>query len=159
MIRLRGLLDLSYQDYKKASMVLITSFCDFKCWKGQKENPCQNSKLMESPLIKVGTYEIVHRYMKNPLSRALVFSGLEPLFQKYEVIGVVNSLREETNDDIVIFTGYDLNEIDEKFITDLKQHKNIFLKVGRFIPDRFSIYDSTLGITLASDNQYGIQLS
>ena len=35
----------------------------------------------------------------------------------------------------------------------------IIIKWGRYIPNRPSRYDEILGVTLASDNQYGKQIS
>ena len=158
-VRLKGLMDVSYQDYRKPSMVLTMAFCDFKCWKGELKNPCQNSALAHSPIILVNTETILERYMKNPLSKALVFSGLEPLLQKYEMFGIVDEFRKQTMDDIVIFTGYDMDEIDEKFLDSLRPYENIYLKLGRYVPNSQSKYDPVLGITLASDNQYGIKIN
>ena len=46
MIRLRGIKDECFQDYRKTSMVIITCFCDWKCWDKKGENICQNNKKM-----------------------------------------------------------------------------------------------------------------
>jgi hypothetical protein len=35
---------------------------------------------------------------------------------------------------------------------------NIIVKIGRYYPDKSSKFDNILGITLASENQYGIKI-
>jgi hypothetical protein len=58
-------------------------------------------------------------------------------------------------DDVVIYTGYNPEEIQPQ-ISQLKPLKNIIIKFGRFIPNRPHRYDEVLGVELASDNQYGV---
>ena len=62
------------------------------------------------------------------------------------------------DDDIVIYTGYNKEEIVDK-ITQLADFKNIIIKFGRYVPNRPSRYDEILGITLVSDNQYAEKIS
>ena len=61
-------------------------------------------------------------------------------------------------DDIVIYTGYNLNEIEDK-VNILKNYKNIIIKFGRFIPNNKIHYDEILGVYLASDNQYALKIN
>ena len=70
----------------------------------------------------------------------------------------MKALREQTDDDIVIYTGYYPNEITEQ-IEQLKRFANIILKVGRYTPNKESVHDTLLGVTLASNNQYGVKVS
>ena len=44
-------------------------------------------------------------------------------------------------------------------LTILKNYDNIIIKYGRYIPNQPSRYDSILGVTLASDNQYAERIS
>ena len=61
-------------------------------------------------------------------------------------------------DPIVIYTGYEPNEIPEE-IARLKKYENIIVKFGRYIPNRKSRYDEVLGVYLASDNQHAERIS
>ena len=61
-------------------------------------------------------------------------------------------------DDIVVYTGYDKEEIPEHLMT-LKKYKNIIVKFGRYVPGQQAHFDEVLGVELASDNQYAEKLS
>ena len=66
--------------------------------------------------------------------------------------------RKETNDDIVIYTGYTEEEVADKvYLLDL--FPNIIIKYGRYIPGQEPHYDEVLGVKLASDNQYAKKIS
>lgn len=159
MIRLRGIKDECFQDYRKTSMVIITCFCDWKCWDKKGENICQNNKLIQEPIQIFDPEYIVKRYLNNPLTHALVIAGLEPLLQMDEILELVVTFRTQCNDDVVIYTGYDMCEIDSNFLQKLSEYENIYLKCGRFIPNHSPHYDEVLGINLASNNQYGVKLA
>ena len=51
----------------------------------------------------------------------------------------------------IIYTGYTEEEISDK-IKALSQLHNIIVKFGRFIPDSPHIFDTVLGVELASNN-------
>ena len=82
-----------------------------------------------------------------------MFGGLEPFDSWNELIDLIYHLRQKTNDDIVIYTGYNKNEILDK-LERLSQYENIIVKFGRYIPDQELHFDEVLGVKLASDNQY-----
>ena len=63
-----------------------------------------------------------------------------------------------SQDDIVIYTGYNKEEIGNK-INILKQFPNIIIKFGRFIPGHEKHYDDVLCVELASNNQFAEVIS
>lgn len=159
-MKIRNLMDEDIVNYKKTSMFIATCYCDFKCCKelGLDICICQNSPIAQSKIIDMSNERIVKRYMKNKLTHAIVFGGLEPFKQFDEMIELIKCFREQTEDDIVIFTGYYENEI-EKEIEELKQYENIIIKFGRYIPGHIVHFDTVLGVNLASDNQYAVKIS
>ena len=68
-------------------------------------------------------------------------------------ISFVSLFRGFSKDDIVIYTGYKEEELAAE-ISTLQQFDNIIIKFGRFIPDSPHIFDTVLGVELASNNQY-----
>ena len=157
--QLRELKDEVLQDYKKISMLISTIRCDFKCCRDLKTNFCQNSDLMKQPIYILTYNQLYERYRKNELTKAIIFGGLEPFLQFDELVGFIRYMRIEMScdDDIVIYTGYNENEIQEQ-IDILRQYENIIVKFGRFVPDDTPRYDDVLGIKLASSNQYAVHL-
>ena len=159
-IRLKGIMDENFQDYKKTSMMLITCICDWKCLveKGLDISICQNSTLASQKTIDVPIDVIIDRYLSNTITSAIVIGGLEPFLQFDEIIDFVQQLRVKSTDDIVIYTGYYGEEIQE-YIGLLQEYSNITIKFGRFKPNSGERYDEILGISLASDNQYAVEIS
>lgn len=161
MIKIKEIVDENFQDYKKASMLIATEKCDFKCFKelGLSPDICQNMSITKKPGITVSFDSILKRYKSNPITKAVVIGGLEPILQIGEVCGLIKYFRENgCTDEFVIYTGYYKEEIPDK-ILELKQFKNIIVKFGRFIPNSKKIFDKILGIYLSSDNQYAEKLS
>lgn len=150
---IKSLLEEDFINYKKPVMFIAFPFCTFKCEKECGIQCCQNSPLVKTPNIDVDKDVIIEHYLKNPISKAIVFGGLEPLDSWNDIKDLVVGFREKCLDDIVIYTGYNRDEILDK-IQWLSQFKNIVIKYGRFIPNDSSRYDEVLGITLASHNQY-----
>ena len=80
-------------------------------------------------------------------------------FLNFKALSFVKYFREKgCNSDIVIYTGYYPNELQNE-IEQLKQYPNIILKYGRYKPNTPSRFDEVLQITLASDNQYAERIS
>lgn len=158
-IRLKGLLDEDVVNYKKASMFLATCKCDFKCARDGNFpiSICQNSTLAQSPEITIEIEKLVNRYLNNPYTSAVVIAGMEPFLQFEEVYSFIKKLRESSNDDIVIYTGYYLLEVLDE-LKELTKFKNIIIKFGRYVPNRKSVYDELLGISLSSSNQFAIKV-
>ena len=132
-------------------------------WKCLKElnldiSMCQNSQIAQQKNIEVSIESIINRYLNNPITQAVVIGGLEPMLQFEEVLEFIKQFRQCTNDDIVIYTGYYPEEIQDK-IEQLKQYKNIIIKFGRYIPSRKKRFDEVLGVWLASDNQFAVKVN
>lgn len=160
---LKALVDEDFVNYKITSMFIGCHSCTFKCDKLSGKQVCQNGALANYPDIEISTDSIVQRYLNNPLSKAVVFGGLEPFDDIDNVIEIIQGLRECGNqDDVVIYTGYTEQEI-EKLKCDsyktLESFSNIIIKFGRFIPNQQSHLDPILGIALMSDNQYAKKIS
>ena len=153
-MKIKGLISEDFVNYKKPSMTIIFPYCTFKCGEGY----CQNSELAKAPIIELNINNLVDRYINNPITEAVVMQGLEPFDSWNDLKSFVHELREYCNDDIVIYTGYDKNEIIEK-INELSKYTNIIVKFGRYIPNQEKHFDEVLGVYLASSNQRGEKIS
>ena len=158
-MKLRGYIEEDFTNYKKPSMFLITPYCDFKCCIENGNNICQNMDVIKAPIIDVDNDELIKRYLNNPITKSIVFGGLEPMDSFEEVIEFINTLRWDYNcfDDVVIYTGYNADEIIDQCMR-LSKFANVIVKFGRFIPDQKSHFDEVLGVELASPNQYAVEL-
>ena len=153
-MKIKGLITEDFVNYKKASMTIIFPYCTFKCGKDY----CQNSPLAKSQIIEISIDDLVNKYINNPITEAVVMQGLEPFDSWNDLKEFVQKLREYNNDDIVIYTGYNKNEVIEK-INELSKYTNIIVKFGRYIPNQEKHYDEVLGVYLASSNQRGEKIS
>lgn len=159
-IKIKGIVEEDFTQYRRPTMVILFPTCTFKCDKENKCDLCQNAKLLQEPDILVDPKAIVDRYMKNSITEGFVFSGMEPFDSTDDVYSLLANIRAVTDDVVVIYTGYTYSElIDKGDIKKLGKYKNIILKVGRFVPNRPARYDNVLGVTLSSDNQFAIQLT
>lgn len=153
--------DIIYEDfinYKKPSMFIIFPTCSFKCDIENHGNYCQNSSLNQLPNKEISIDEVVRNYINNPITSSIVCGGLEPFDSWDDLKELIVELRKVTNDDIIIYTGYEESELFYK-IAFLKQFSSIIIKFGRFIPNQSPHFDKLLGINLSSSNQYAKQLS
>lgn len=160
-MKVKAIIDEDFVNYKKPSMFIGTVKCDWKCCNevGVDNSMCQNSAIALQKDVEVSVDEIFRRYISNPITRAIVFGGLEPMLQFDEIFAVIKWIRtRECEDDVVIYTGYYPSELTSE-IEHLEQCKNIIIKFGRFVPDGSSKYDEVLGIVLSSSNQYGEKIS
>ena len=153
-MRIKGIIAEDFVQYKKPSLFIITSFCTFKC---EKEcgiaGICQNSPLAKAEIKNISNSAIVAAYLQNDITKAIVFGGLEPLDQLDELISLISDFRAQTSDDIVIYTGYNKEEVQDKILL-LKKFGNIICKFGRFVPGDMKHHDPLLDVDLASNNQY-----
>ena len=114
-MRIKGLIDESFVDYKKPCMYIAFPKCTWKCDRDAGCTICQNSQLAKEPDIEISIIEIVSRYVKNPITKAVVFSGLEPFDSFMDLLYLIEEFRKYTNDDIVIYTGYTETELDNGY--------------------------------------------
>jgi hypothetical protein len=145
-----------FTNYKKPSMFVAFPRCNWKCEKECGKRVCQNGALAAAPDIEVYATSLVGRYLENPITKAVVIGGLEPMDSFSELEDFILTFRLWSNDDIVIYTGYTEEEIKNK-IERLKVFSPIVIKFGRFIPGQKPHYDEALGVMLASDNQYAVR--
>ena len=161
-MRIKQLLHEDFVNYKKPSMFIGTSYCTGKCYK-ELSLPCticQNDALQKLEILDMSSARLTSMYINNPITQAIVFGGLEPFDQFDELYGFIEELRNswKCDDDVVIYTGYNKNEI-EKQVTMLKDFSNIIIKFGRYIPGLDPLFDEVLGVILASNNQYAEMIS
>ena len=158
-MKIKGITEEDFTNYKKAAMFIAMPYCDFKCCKEAGNNICQNLPLANAKIIKVSDDKLIERYLNNPISTSIVFGGLEPFESFDELIEFIRKFRlgYKLNDDIVIYTGFTEREVLTQIET-LKQFNNIIIKFGRFIPDTNKIYDEVLGVELY-EPQYAKKIS
>lgn len=160
---LKALVDEDFINYKITSMFVGCHSCTFKCDIMSGKQVCQNGALANQADIEISIESLVERYLKNPISKAVVFGGLEPFDDIDNVICFIETLRQKENyDDIIIYTGYTELEIEQLWniqYNTLKKFPNIIIKFGRFIPNLPSHIDETLGVELMGDNQYAKKIS
>ena len=173
-MKIKGLQDEDFINYKLPSMYIATATCSFKCDKEHGSTICQNSELAMQPTHDIDYTYLIERYRYNQITQAIVFGGLEPMDSFDELLDFIHYCRESwfedlfnhsgcyitshIMDDIVIYTGYNKDEIEDK-IEELKKYPNIVVKFGRYIPNQQHHFDKVLGVYLASDNQYAERIS
>jgi len=158
-MRIKGVVDEDFVNYKLPSMYISTSVCDFKCDKESGMSCCQNSSLAHEKTYDVSDTFLITRYLSNPITSAIVFGGLEPFDQFGELHEFLIKLRCvcHCDDTVVIYTGYRKVEI-MQYISELSQFGNIIVKFGRFVPNEEKQFDDILGVYLASPNQYAEEI-
>lgn len=159
-MRIKGFQDEDFVNYKEPCMYICTPHCSFKCDKEAGGSYCHNSSLANSMEYEFSDDEMIKRYCANPITKAICIAGLEPFDSWGELQHFFRSLRQRYNcmDTVVIYTGYNKDEIEQK-IEILKPFKNIIIKYGRFIPNQRKHFDEVLGVYLASPNQYAERIS
>lgn len=159
-MRIKTIVEEDFTNYKLPAMFIGTASCNGKCCieAGIPLSVCQNDGWRTCGITDMSDDALVGRYMNNIFSQSIVFGGLEPFEQFEELVDLISKFREQTLDDIVIYTGYNKEEIAEQ-VGKLKQFPNIVIKFGRFVPDSTKRYDDVLGVTLVSDNQYAERIS
>lgn len=159
-MQFKNIIDEDFTSYKKCSMVLGFPSCTFKCEKepGGCPGMCQNAVLARAKSIEYSVEDIVARYLRNPISHAIVCAGLEPFDSLDDLLVLVAEFRKHSLDDLIIYTGYKKEELAD-VLPKLQKFQNIIIKFGRFVPGQKKHYDELLGICLASPNQYAERIS
>lgn len=158
---IKELRDEDFINYKKPSMFIAFPHCSWKCERECNMRVCQNSTLATAQDIKIDPKKsIIRRYENNPVTKAIVFGGLEPFDSWDDILWLIHEIRTGyfILDDIVIYTGYKYEEIKDK-VEVLRLYPNIIIKYGRFIPGQERHFDDVLGVYLASNNQYAERIS
>ena len=160
---IKGIFDEDFVNYKLPSMYICCRSCSFKCDFLNGRRVCQNGALASAPEMEIDTEKLVLRYLDNPITKAVVFGGLEPFESLDDIMLFISLLRgrHQCNDDVVIYTGYTEDEIRrdrQNYYAMLCDYGNVVIKFGRFIPDQDKHYDEVLGVYLSSDNQYAKRL-
>lgn len=160
-MKLVNLVQEDFTNYKYPSMFLGFPYCSGKCNISNGYNVCQNQKLQEATKIEISIQDILELYQKNNITKAIVCGGLEPFDSPIDLIHLIESFRKISNDDIVIYTGYEEKETQASIviqnIKNLNVH-NIIIKFGRYYEGDKPHYDEILGVYLASNNQYAKQI-
>ena len=149
--------DEDFVNYRKPAMFIVMPHCSFKCDKENNCLMCQNSHLVHEPTHDVAIRTLVERYINNPITKAVVFGGLEPFDTPEDLEMFVKILRwtYKCKDDIVIYTGYTEEELSRNLhFQSIISCGNITIKFGRFRPNEEDHYDPILGVNLCSTNQY-----
>lgn len=156
----KGVVDEDFVNYKEPSMFIAASSCTFKCEKESGVRCCQNGGLAKQKSMDLSTDMLIARYLRNPITHAVVFGGLEPFDQFFEVLEFISRLRlvYHCDDTVVIYTGYNKTEVSHR-MKYFKEYPNIIVKFGRYVPDCAPHYDKVLGVNLASPNQYAEVIS
>lgn len=146
-----------FVNYKVPSMFIGTCRCNWKCCSESPGVVCQNAGIAKYPDVLVDDDRLIGEYLANPLTKAVVFGGLEPILQFDEVYGFIQKFRSLCLDDVVIYTGYYPEEIPDQ-VASLRFLKNIVMKFGRFKANGISHFDEILGVELANQEQFGERL-
>ena len=149
-MKIKGIVEEDFVNFNKPSMLLLMPSCNWKCGQGL----CQNSSMAKARNIDAIPKQIALRYANNPITKALIFSGLEPMLSFEDVVEMIVEFRKVSEDEVVIYTGYTEEEVKHKIKYLQENFKNIIVKFGRYTPDEEVHCDSILGVNLASNNQY-----
>ena len=161
-MRVKTVIDEDFTNYKKPSMFIGSNSCGGKCCleAGLPTSICHNSAWRDRPVYEIDDNELCERYLRNPITQAIVFGGPEPFEQFEELYEFIRCLRADHNcgDDIVIYTGYDAPEIWGE-LKILANFPDVYVKFGRYKPGFEPHHDEVLGVNLASPNQYAEKIS
>ena len=140
-------------------MFLITPYCGFKCCEEAGMNICQNMDIVKEPIVEIDEDELIKKYLDNTITKAVVFGGLEPFDSFDDMRSFIGKLRWDYGcfDPVVIYTGFYPDEI-SNYLMILSKFAGIIVKFGRYIPNQKEHYDELLGVMLANNEQYAVEL-
>ena len=159
-MRINGLKDEVFNDFKTVGMYISVPFCYVRCWErlGLDKSICQNSHLDGVEIKNIPNKVIIDRYLNNDVNKCIIFSGRDSMDSFEEILDFINEFREYSDDPVVLYTGRNEYEVEDK-INILRETNDIWIKVGNYIPNSKSIVDKLTGVVLASDNQKFIKIS
>lgn len=156
MIRVKNILWEDFVQYHKPCMFIGFPECSMKCGK----TLCQNHELLVAKDVIIDPKHLVEQYVENPITKAIICGGLDPIDTSEDLMELVDVFRRATNDEIVIYTGYTEQEVKDMLVyAALCRYDNIILKVGRYIPGQKPHRDPILGVNLANDEQYAFWIN
>ena len=96
-MRVKQVILEDFVNYKKPSLFLGSCFCDWKCCREANidTSVCQNKSLYDADTIDLEPYQIYALYTSNPITKAVVIGGLEPMIQINEVIELIDFFRKK----------------------------------------------------------------
>lgn len=158
-MKIYGLKPNDVVNYRLPSLFVGMGTCNWKCCveAGLDKSICQNSELATSPRRDVPADELCSIYNASSIDEAIVIGGLEPLDDIDGLLELIEVFDKRCVGDIVIYTGYTEDEKQDvivKKILPLIKNNCLIVKFGRFVPGQEKHLDTTLGVKLASDNQY-----
>ena len=164
-MKVKGIVDEDFINYKKAAMYIAFPKCDFKCDRENGVQLCQNCHLARQPDIEISISKVVERYLSNPITESVVIAGLEPFDTPEQLLSLIKAFRVHTSEPIAIYTGYTEEELESGHFYNDDYESNrtlwetikdygVIVKFGRFRPNQEKHYDEVLGVYLISDNQY-----
>ena len=92
-MQIKQIVDTDFVNYKKPSMFILFPFCSFKCDKENGCSVCQNSILANQPTHTIELDKILTMYENNPVTRAIVCGGLEPMDSFDELLALLTDFR------------------------------------------------------------------
>lgn len=157
---IKSIIDEVFSDYSKISMLLVMPKCTTRCWEKLNISPtiCQNNHLHKEPNINIDNKDIIKRYLDNPLTKAIIFGGLDSWDSLDEIIEFIKEFRQYSQDDCVLYTGRDYDVI-EKELYRFKGLGNVYIKYGHYNPNLKPIIDDLTGVSLISENQKFIKVN
>lgn len=159
----KNIVDEDFVNYKKPAMFIGFPSCSFKCDKECGKPVCQNGALASAQNIDINTGYLIERFLKNPISQAIVCGGLEPFDSLNALIALHFYLRRHEKaknapaSDFVIYTGYTEDELWNMcpdVLSSFHKDGRVIIKYGRYRPNQQPHFDDVLGVMLSSDNQY-----
>lgn len=157
-MRVKTIIDEDFSHYKEPSMVIGMPYCDWKCEKECGQAVCHNAPLAKLPDQEIHVVDIVSRFLRNPITSAVIFAGLEPMCSFEDIVEFLNEFRGRgCTAPVIIYTGYYREEL-HYVLNVLAKYENIIVKFGRYIPGKESHVDPILGVPLANPEQYAVRL-
>ena len=93
-MKIKSILDEDFVNYKVPSMYIAFPFCSFKCEKDCGMQCCQNSTLAKSKIVECEDDSLIQRYLRNPITKAIVCCGLEPFDSWEDLYALISTQRD-----------------------------------------------------------------